>query len=61
MADQKDLADLRKCMREADGDTTKMATCEKTFADAGGVVDDGKVFSIHDGNAAFVTKKGKVF
>ena len=61
MANQKDLADLRKCMREADGDQAKMDACEKTFTDAGGKVDQGKVFSIADGSAAFVTKKGKVF
>jgi hypothetical protein len=63
MADQKTLADLRKCMREADGEQAKMDACEKTFTDAGGVVtpDQGKVFSIPDGSAAFVTKKGKVF
>jgi hypothetical protein len=63
MADQKTLADLRKCMKEADGDPDKMAACEKAFTDAGGTVtpDDGKVFGIPDGSAAFVTKKGKVF
>jgi hypothetical protein len=36
MADQKTLADLRKCMREANGDPDAMAVCEKVFTDAGG-------------------------
>ena len=63
MADQKTLADLRKCMRDADGDSTKMAACEKAFTDAGGTAtpDQGKVFSIPDKSAAFVTNGGKVF
>ncbi len=63
MADQKTLADLRKCMRDAKGDPDLMAACERTFTDAGGVVtpDQGKVFSIPDGSEAFVTRKGKVF
>ena len=38
MADQKTLADLRKCMREAKGNTDAMAACEKAFTDAGGAV-----------------------
>lgn len=63
MADQKTLADLRKCMRAAKSDPAAMAACEKVFTDAGGVAtpDQGKVFSIPDGSEAFVTKKGKVF
>jgi hypothetical protein len=63
MPDQKILADLRKCMREANGDPTKMAACEKAFTDAGGKAtsDQGKVFSLPDGSAAFVTNRGKVF
>ena len=63
MADQKTLADLRKCMKAAAGDAVKMAACEKTFTDAGGSVtpDQGKVFSIPDKSTAFVTKQGKVF
>ncbi len=63
MADQKDLNDLKKCMREANGDPAKMAACEKAFTDAGGTAtpDQGKVFSIPDGSGAFVTNKGKVF
>jgi len=64
MADQKTLADLRKCMRaaapDAPGDAAR-AVCEQAFTAAGGVVDQGKVFSIADGSAAFVTRKGKVF
>jgi hypothetical protein len=66
-ADEKTLADLRKCMRDANGDAGKMALCEQAFVAAGGVVtpgvtpDQGKVFSIPDGNQAFVTNQGKVF
>ena len=63
MADQKTLADLRKCMRAAKGDPDAMAVCEKAFTDAGGAAtpDQGKVFSVPDGSEAFVTKRGKVF
>jgi hypothetical protein len=67
MADQKTLADLRKCMRAAKGDAGKMMDCENAFKDAGGTVTQdvtlgqGKVFSIPDKTAAFVTNDGKVF
>lgn len=66
-ADQKTLTDLRKCMKDADGDPVKMAACEATFIAAGGTVTpnidlgQGKVFSIPDGTQAFVTNQGKVF
>ena len=57
------LADLKKCMRDCNGNTACMANCQKTFEDAGGTVtpDGGKVFSTADGSAAFVTTGGKVF
>jgi hypothetical protein len=68
MADQKTLADLRKCMRAAKGDPGKMDICEQAFVAAGGTVtpgvtlDQGKVFSLPDGSEeAFVTNRGKVF
>ena len=48
-------------MRDANGDPTKMAACEKAFTNAGGTSDQGKVFSLPDGSAAFVTNRGKVF
>jgi len=67
-ADHKTLADLRKCMRDANGDAQKMQHCEDTFVAAGGQVasgvtlDQGKVFSLPDGSdEAFVTNQGKVF
>ena len=61
--DQKMLADLRKCMRDANGDAGAMTVCENTFKAAGGKTkqDGGKVFSTPDGSAAFVTNGGKVF
>ncbi len=67
MADQNTLAELRKCMRKAKGDSGKMDVCQQAFVAAGGTVtpgvtlDQGKVFSIPDGTEAFVTKQGKVF
>jgi hypothetical protein len=63
MADQKALTDLRKCMKQANGDPAAMAACEKAFTDLGGAVTpvQGKVFSTPDGSAAFVTKDGKAF
>jgi hypothetical protein len=67
MADQKTLADLRKCMRAASGDAGKMTACENAFKDAGGIVTpdvtlgQGKVFTIADKSTAFVTNDGKVF
>ena len=68
MADQKTVADLRKCMRAAKGDAGKMEICEQAFVNAGGTItpgvtlDQGKVFSVPDGSdEAFVTNKGKVF
>jgi hypothetical protein len=62
-ADQKTLADLKKCMKDATTDPERVA-CEATFIAAGGTVKpnvEGKVFSIPDGTQAFVTNQGKVF
>ena len=51
---------MREAAPDAAGDAAR-AACEQAFTAAGGVVDQGKVFSIADGSAAFVTRKGKVF
>ena len=61
--DPKILADLKKCMKEANGNAAKMAACQTTFVAAGGTVtpDGGKVFSAPNGSATFVTNGGKVF
>jgi hypothetical protein len=63
MADPKILTDLKKCMRDCDGDPTCMAACELAFKQAGGTVtaEGGKVFGTPDGSKAFVTTGGKVF
>ena len=61
--DQKILADLKKCIKDCNGDPACMDACEVAFEQAGGTVtpDGGKVFSTPDGSAIFVTKGGKVF
>jgi hypothetical protein len=61
--DQKILAELKKCMKDAKGDPGRMASCQTTFVQAGGTVtpDGGKVFATPNGSAAFVTNGGKVF
>ncbi len=68
MADHKTLADLRKCMKAADGDQGQMDICEQAFVAAGGTVTpdvtlpQGKVFSVpNESEKAFVTNDGKVF
>jgi hypothetical protein len=59
---QRALNDLKRCMRDANGDQRLMDACEATFkAVQGTTTEGGKVFSISDGNAAFVTHGGKVF
>jgi hypothetical protein len=56
------LADLKKCIKDAHGDVAKIAACEATASAAPGTTTDGgKVFSIPDGSAVFVTNGGKVF
>jgi hypothetical protein len=59
----KQITTLKQCMRDANGDPTKMANCEKTFKATGGKVaqDGGKVFTAPDSSDAFVTTGGKVF
>lgn len=59
--DQKILAELRKCMRECKGNADCMAACQKTFEEAQGTTEEGKVFITPDGSTAFVTNNGKVF
>jgi len=61
--DQKMLADLRKCMKDAQGDPNAITACENAFVAAGGKTkqDGGKVFTTPDGSTAFVTDGGKVF
>ena len=61
--DQKILADLKKCMKDAKGDPGRMDACQTAFQQAGGTVtpDGGKVFATPNGSAAFVTNGGKVF
>jgi hypothetical protein len=61
--DHKVLADLKKCMRDCNGDPACMDACQLEFEKAGGTVkaDGGKVFIGPDGGEAFVTKGGKVF
>lgn len=61
--DQKNaLDDLKKCMKAAKGDKAKRDACEATFdATQGATTEGGKVFSISDGSAVFVSNGGKVF
>lgn len=61
--DQKMLADLKKCMRDAHGDPVAMAACQTTFEHEGGTSegDGGKVFTSPNGGKVFVTDGGKVF
>ncbi len=68
MADHKTLADLRKCMKTANGNQGQMDICEQAFVAAGGTVKadvtlpQGKVFSVpNESEKAFVTNDGKVF
>jgi hypothetical protein len=64
MAENKALADLKKCITACSGNTTCMDKCETTFMKAGGTVsmtiDGGKVFTAPDGTMIVVTG-GKVF
>jgi hypothetical protein len=63
MPENKALADLKKCMKDCNGNTACMNACEAAFLQAGGTVtpDGGKVFTAPDGSAGFVTNGGKVF
>ena len=61
--DQKVLADLKKCMKDANRDPNGMAACQTTFEHEGGTseADGGKVFTSLNGGKVFVTDGGKVF
>jgi hypothetical protein len=43
------------------GNADCMAACQKTFEEAQGTTEQGKVFITPDGSTAFVTNDGKVF
>jgi hypothetical protein len=59
---KKSLDDLKKCIRDANGDLAKVAACQAAASAAPGTTTDGgKVFSIPDGSGVFVTNGGKVF
>ena len=59
--DQKIINDLKKCMRDANGDSNAMSNCQKAFEAAGGTTEGGKVFTSPNGGKVFVTNGGKVF
>ena len=60
--EKKIFEDLKKCMKKK-GDQGKVTACAAAFKAAGGTAGEGgKVFSISDGSAVFVTTNGgKVF
>ena len=59
--DQKMINDLKKCMKDANGDPDAMKICRQNFEAAGGTTEGGKVFTTPNGGKVFVTDGGKVF
>lgn len=61
MPESQALRDLKKCMREANGDPGRIADCQREFEQGGGTVGGGKVFTAPDGGAVYIADGGKVF
>jgi hypothetical protein len=62
MADHANIADLKKCVKDCNGDEACVSGCEAAFVAAGGTASpDGKVFTDPNGGKVFVTPDGKVF
>jgi len=55
------MKELKRCLREANGDRDAIARCEDAFERSGGTSEGGKVFIAPDGSASLVTEGGKVF
>jgi len=62
MSDRSDpIGDLRRCLEEARGNPARQQACLRAFLQAGGRVEDAKVYLAPDGTVVLVvTDSGKL-